>query len=81
MNERAGQIRAAVAAIAAAAPGFTPAFGLVLGSGLGGLADTLARPVTIDYADLPGFPAAGVAGHAGRLLLGTVGGAPVAVMR
>ena len=48
--------------------------GVVLGSGLGGLVEDLADPVALDYADLPGFPAAGVSGHAGRLWLGDLGG-------
>ena len=59
--------------------GFKPDVGIVLGSGLGGLADAIADPVAIGYGDLEGFPAAGVAGHAGRLVLGTLGKASVAV--
>jgi purine-nucleoside phosphorylase len=59
----------------------TPRTAVVLGSGLGGFADSLEDAAAIAYAELPGFPEAGVAGHAGRLLVGTVGGAPVAVMQ
>ena len=55
--------------------GVEPRLGIVLGSGLGELADALERRAsTIPYAELPGFPAAGVAGHAGALVLGTLGG-------
>jgi xanthosine phosphorylase len=72
---------AAAAAIARAAPGFKPLLGLVLGSGLGGLADALEQATAIDYADLPGFPEPGVAGHGGRLVLGTLGGLPVACLQ
>jgi len=53
----------------------------VLGSGLGGLADELADPVAIPYAEIPGWPASTAVGHAGQLVLGTLGGVPVAVMR
>jgi purine-nucleoside phosphorylase len=58
-----------------------PALGLVLGSGLGALADRLAAPVIIPYGEIPEFPAASVAGHAGRMVLGTLGGVPVAAMQ
>lgn len=52
------------------APGFTPTLGIILGSGLGAFADTLERPVSIDYRELPDFPTSSVSGHAGRLVLG-----------
>lgn len=58
-----------------------PVVGLVLGSGLGAVAERIADPVVIDYADLPGFPRPGVQGHAGRLLVGTLGGVPVACLQ
>ncbi len=61
------------------APGFVLEIGLVLGSGLGGLADAVADAVRVPYRDLAGFPAAGVSGHAGQLVLGRLGGVPVAV--
>jgi xanthosine phosphorylase len=67
--------------IAERAPGFTPRVGIVLGSGLGGLADRIEDAVTISYADLPGFPRPGVHGHAGQLVLGTLGGERVACMQ
>ena len=55
--------------------------GLILGSGLGGLADAAEDAVQIDYSDLPGFPEPGVAGHGGRLVLGRLGGLPVAILQ
>ena len=58
-----------------------PAIGIVLGSGLGGLADDLEDTVAIPFAELPGWPAATAPGHAGRLLLGTLGGTPVAMLQ
>ncbi|MFS4436836.1 purine-nucleoside phosphorylase [Paracoccaceae bacterium GXU_MW_L88] len=52
--------------------------GLVLGSGLGGLADRV-EGLAIDYADLPGFPHAGVSGHNPKLVIGTLEGVRVAI--
>ncbi len=63
------------------APGFVPQVGLVLGSGLSDVADEMASPRVIDYASLPGFPSAGVTGHAGKLALGTIGSTSVAVLQ
>ena len=63
------------------APGFRPRLGIVLGSGLGGLADALDDAVAIPYAEIPGFPPSTVAGHAGRFVLGTLDGVPVACMQ
>lgn len=54
---------------------------MILGSGLGGLADELENAVEIAYAEIPGWPVATAAGHAGLLALGSVDGVPVAVMR
>jgi purine-nucleoside phosphorylase len=58
-----------------------PAVGIVLGSGLGGLADDLEDPVAIAFADLPGWPAATAPGHVGRLVLGHLGGTPVVMLQ
>jgi xanthosine phosphorylase len=73
--------RDAAAAVQERAPGFAPRIGLVLGSGLGAVADDLEDPVTIPYAELPGFRAGTVAGHAGALALGVLEGVPVAILR
>jgi purine-nucleoside phosphorylase len=59
----------------------TPEVGIVLGSGLGGLADDLENAVAIPFAELPGWPAATAPGHAGRLLLGTLAGRPVVMLQ
>jgi inosine/guanosine/xanthosine phosphorylase family protein len=58
-----------------------PEVGLVLGSGLGGLADALQVEAAIPFADLPGWPAATAPGHAGRLLLGRLEGVPIVVQQ
>jgi xanthosine phosphorylase len=55
--------------------------GIVLGSGLGAVADALEDAETISYADLPDFPAPSVHGHAGTLALGTLAGLPVACLQ
>ena len=58
-----------------------PRVGVVLGSGLGEFADRVAERTVIEYAGIPHFQTVSVAGHAGRLVLGTVGGMPVAVLQ
>jgi purine-nucleoside phosphorylase len=55
--------------------------GIILGSGLGGFASQVADAVTISYAEIPHFPQSTVVGHSGKLVLGTIGGVPVAVMQ
>lgn len=54
--------------------GRTPSVALVLGSGLGGLADRIADPLRIPYGDLAGFFEPGVEGHKGELVIGSLGG-------
>jgi len=61
--------------------GLRPRVGVVLGSGLGAVAEDVADPTTIDYGDLPGFPLPGVAGHGGQAVLGTIGEVPVALLQ
>jgi purine-nucleoside phosphorylase len=51
-----------------------PVAAIVLGSGLGGLADEIEAVAKIPYGDVPGFPSATVPGHAGSLIAGTLGG-------
>jgi purine-nucleoside phosphorylase len=52
---------------------------VILGTGLGGLAERAADAVALAYADLPGFPRTGVPGHAGRLVIGRIEGVRVAL--
>ena len=58
-----------------------PEVGIVLGSGLGGLADELTDAVAIPFGDLPGWPAATAPGHAGRLLIGHLAGRPAVLLQ
>ncbi len=62
-------------------PDFTPRVAIVLGSGLSSLAGQVADPMALSYARLPGFPAVGVEGHEGRLVLGWIAKTPVAMMQ
>ncbi len=58
----------------------TPVLGIILGSGLGNFADQVQDAVAIPYAEIPHFPQSTVEGHNGKLVVGTIGGVPVAVM-
>jgi purine-nucleoside phosphorylase len=59
----------------------SPAAGIILGTGLGGLAREIDVAATVEYGDIPGFPLSTVESHAGRLLCGTLGGRPVVAMQ
>jgi len=61
--------------------GTQPGIGLVLGSGLGVLAEEIAQPVRIPYSDIPGFPLSTVPGHQGNLVLGKLAGQLVAAQQ
>jgi xanthosine phosphorylase len=73
--------RTTVDVIRTRAPNCAPRVGLILGSGLGGLAAAIEEAIAIEYAALPGFPAPSIEGHAGRLLLGRFGGVDVACLQ
>lgn len=62
-------------------PSEQPLVGLVLGSGLSLLAESIADAITIPYEHIPHFPASTVAGHAGRLLIGALAGQTVVAMQ
>lgn len=62
-------------------PGFVPRLALILGSGLGVLAEQMADATVIRFDELAGFPVSTVHGHAGELVLGTLAGVPVACMK
>eukprot|EP00042_Codosiga_hollandica_P020242 m.64939 g.64939 ORF g.64939 m.64939 type:complete len:304 (+) comp49760_c0_seq1:133-1044(+) len=58
-----------------------PYIAIICGSGLGGLADTIEDKQVFDFHDIPGFPVSTVAGHAGRLVFGTIAGKEVVCMQ
>ncbi|MEH7333768.1 purine-nucleoside phosphorylase [Neobacillus drentensis] len=59
----------------------TPKIGLILGSGLGVLADEIENPVKIPYNQIPDFPVSTVEGHAGQLVFGVLSGVEVVAMQ
>ena len=59
----------------------SPRIGIVLGSGLGAVADAVADSVVVPYAEIPHFPRSTVEGHMGRIVAGLLGGTPVVVMQ
>lgn len=61
--------------------GFEPEVGIVLGSGLGGLVNVIDTQYSIPYAEIPNFPISTVAGHQGKLILGTLSGRKVVAMQ
>jgi len=58
-----------------------PIVGIILGSGLNGLADSVRQAIHIAYSDLPNFPVSTVQGHVGRFVIGELEGKPVLVMQ
>jgi purine-nucleoside phosphorylase len=58
-----------------------PAVGIILGTGLGALADRIEIEAAIPYDEIPHFPLSTVESHSGRLLLGTLAGTPVVAMQ
>jgi purine-nucleoside phosphorylase len=76
--DQPARISALVAAVRERTP-IVPEVGIVLGSGLSGLADDLEDAVSIPFDALPGWPAATAPGHLGRLLVGRLGGRPVVI--
>lgn len=74
------RLHEAAAAVRALCP-LEPRAGVVLGSGLGGAAESWKAEIEIPYEDLPHFPRSTAPGHRGRLVLGRLGGVPVAAMQ
>ena len=74
INQVAQQIKAKIG-------GYTPKIGIILGSGLGGVAEAIENPVIIPYEEIEGFPKSTVSGHAGRLVVGKLNGVDVLCMQ
>jgi len=79
MLELYDKIEEAATAIRAAW-GVTPRAGIILGTGLGGLAEQIESPQAIDYERIPHFPRSTATSHRGRLVCGTLAGAPIVAM-
>jgi purine-nucleoside phosphorylase len=60
---------------------FQPEIGLVLGSGLGGYAETIRQEAVVDYHEIEGFPVSTVQGHKGRFVFGYIGEVPAVIMQ
>jgi len=58
-----------------------PRVGMILGSGLGGLADELTEATRVPYSEIPNFPISTAVGHAGRMVIGHAGNVPIAAMQ
>ena len=74
-------VAAALAVLAQRGVASLPPLGLVLGSGLGPLADEAEHAISIPYTEIPGFPQPSVAGHKGRLVVGDLEGRRVALFQ
>lgn len=67
--------------VAARLDGFRPEIAMILGSGLGDMADMAENPIVIPYGEIPGFSVSTAPGHRGQLVFGTLMGKNVAVMQ
>ncbi len=75
------QVSEAAAFLQSRIGSLTPRIGIVLGSGLGAVAGTIAYPVLTEYAQIPHFPQSTVVGHSGRIVAGHIADIPVVVMQ
>ena len=75
------QVAEAAAFLKARLASLSPRIGIVLGSGLGAVADAVTGPVVVPYAEIPHFPRSTVEGHMGRIVAGLLGGVPVIMMQ
>lgn len=83
MDERLERIHNAASYVGNILSGYDikPEVGIVLGSGLGKLAEKITDPVTIPYKDIPGFPVSTAVGHKGNFIVGELGGKKVIAMQ
>lgn len=81
MDERLIAINSAVEYVKNIIGETKPMVGIILGSGLGRLADTIENPTIIKYTDIPYFPKSTVVGHKGNFIIGTLGGKTVIAMQ
>ena len=81
MDQRVEKIMTAAEYIAAKLDGKKPFAGIVLGSGLGKLADKIENQIVIPYSEIPGFPVSTAVGHKGNFIAGDLGGKFVVAMQ
>lgn len=75
------QVAEAAAFLQSRLGGLAPTIGIVLGSGLGAVAEAVEQPAVVSYGEIPHFPQSTVEGHSGRLVAGRLNGVPVIVMQ
>jgi len=75
------QVSQAAAYLKSRLPPLAPAVGVVLGSGLGAVAEAISQPTLIPYGEIPHFPQSTVIGHSGRIVAGLFAGTPVIIMQ
>lgn len=81
MQTEWNRIQAAAQYIRAQCADFQPEVALIMGSGMGILAEAVKNPTIVDYQDIPHFPHSSVRGHAGKLVLGDLNGKNVVMMQ
>lgn len=81
MDERTERIFKAAEYVKSKLQGREPVVGIVLGSGLGKLAERIADPITVPYKEIPGFPVSTAIGHKGNFIIGQLGGKTVIAMQ
>ena len=81
MDPRIEKIHGAADYVVETMAGRKPEIGIVLGSGLGKLAEQIENPLVIPYKDIPGFPVSTAIGHKGNFIVGTLGGKTVIAMQ
>ena len=81
MDPRVEKIMTAAEYVAAKLDGRKPYVGIVLGSGLGKLAEQIENKIVIPYKEIPGFPVSTAVGHKGNFIVGDLGGKCVIAMQ
>ena len=81
MSDQLSMIHAASDYLSTRLQGRKPVIGIVLGSGLGKLADQIEDPIVVPYGDIPGFPVSTAIGHKGNFIIGTLAGKCVIAMQ
>ena len=81
MDPRIEKIHTAADYVTGMLAGRKPEIGIVLGSGLGKLADQIEQPLVVPYKDIPGFPVSTAIGHKGNFIIGNLGGKCIIAMQ